>query len=321
MWPAVRRAADALHQERALDLIHAHFIYPDGVLAARLGRRYGVPVMTTEHALWQPWLEQHAAVRRQVLDALSQITVVSVVSAAVGRSVRAVAGDRVRTEILPNVVDEAVFRAPADGEAWDPDELLFVGAVRHVKGLDVLVRALPLVRARFPSARLTIVGEAFYRQWRRDELAVRRLVRELGLEPWVTFAGAADAAGVAAAMRRSAVLVVPGRRESFSAVAIEALASGTPVVATRCGGPEDILTPDTGRLVPPEDPVALAAALTEVMHRRAGFDRAALRAHAVGRFGVAAGLARLGHLYADLLGVGALGEPAPSTGATLPLRE
>ena len=65
MWPTVRRLADRLHAERRFDLIHAHFIFPDGILAARLGRRYRVPVVTTEQAPWRPWLDNYPAVRTQ----------------------------------------------------------------------------------------------------------------------------------------------------------------------------------------------------------------------------------------------------------------
>ena len=61
-------------------------------------------------------------------------------------------------------------------------------------------------------------------------------------------------------MRESAVLVLPSRRESFGSVLVEALACGTPVVATSCGGPEDIVTDAVGRLVPVENAEALAGA-------------------------------------------------------------
>jgi teichuronic acid biosynthesis glycosyltransferase TuaC len=310
-YPFVRRVAERLHRARPFDLIHAHFIYPDGVMAARLGRILSIPVMTTEHALWQPWLDDWPRVRRQVLAALGDIALVTAVSESVRKSIEAVAGDRVTTAVLPNVVDENVFRAPALEERYDPNQILFVGAVRHVKGLDVLVRAMARLAPKYPNLRLQVLGEAFYGQWRRDEAEVRRLTRELGLTERITFAGRTDPAEVAATMRSSAVLVVPARRESFSAVAIEALASGTPVVATRCGGPEEILTDDLGRLVPTEDPAALAAALEDVMHNRRRFDPARLRESAVRRFGLAATKTRLVSLYEAVL---AAHRPAADSG-------
>ncbi len=316
-YPVVRRVADALHRVRPFDLIHAHFIYPEAVMGERLARRYGIPVLCTEHAAWLPWLDTYPQVRRQVLRALPQLAVVTAPSEAARRSIVAVAGAQVGTMMLPDMVDEEVFTTRNPGR-WDPDQILFVGAVRRVKGLDVLVRALALLLPRRPSLRLTVVGEPFLPEWRRDERQLRRLVDALGLRPHVHFAGLASPAEVAATMRRSALLVVPARRESFSAVAAEALACGTPVVATRCGGPEDIVTSDTGRLVAVDDPEALATGIENVLAARSSFDPEVLRRSAVSRFGRAAALARLRALYERVLASHGSG-PVTSRSSAVPI--
>ena len=86
-------------------------------------------------------------------------------------------------------------------------------------------------------------------------------------------------------MAQSSVVVLPSRAESFGAVLVEALACGTPVVATRCGGPEDIVVDDVGELVPVGEPVALADALSRVLAASGHYDRARLRQFALQRFG------------------------------------
>jgi teichuronic acid biosynthesis glycosyltransferase TuaC len=164
----------------------------------------------------------------------------------------------------------------------------------------VLVRALGHLLPDHPSLHLTVAGGAFYRSYERDAAEVRSLVAALGLQDRVRFIGEVAPADVATLMRRSALLVVPSRRESFSLVTAEALASGTPVVATRCGGPEEILTPDTGELVPVGDPAALAIAIEATLSRR--YDPQRLRQYAVERFGRAAAARRLGTLYARVMG-------------------
>ena len=78
--------------------------------------------------------------------------------------------------------------------------------------------------------------------------------------------------------------MLPSRAESFGAVLVEALASGTPVVATRCGGPEDIVDPAVGRLVPCDDPDALADALLSVLRDPGSYPAATLRERALERF-------------------------------------
>lgn len=295
----VRRAADRLHDEQGFDLVHAHIAYPEGVLAARLGRRYGVPVVTTEHAMWKPWLEEHPFVHRQVMAALDDIQAVSVVSEALRRQVREIAPEGTGIRLLPNTVDERIFTPPANQGDRDPERLLFVGTVRRVKGLDVLVQALPAVIEQQPGVHLRVVGEPFRRQYRRDEREVRELVDELGLQDRVHFVGGREPEGVAEEMRRAAVLVVPSRRESFATVIPEAMACGTPVVATRCGGPEEILTEGTGILVPREDPTALARAVGDVLAGRVRFDPESLRSRAVRRWGRPANRRRIDRLYRD----------------------
>jgi glycosyltransferase involved in cell wall biosynthesis len=93
----------------------------------------------------------------------------------------------------------------------------------------------------------------------------------------VRFLGIQPPDKVAEVMRRSTLLVLPSRRETLGAVLIEALACGTPVVATRCGGPEDVVTESVGRLVPKEDPSSLAEAMEAVLDQRQCYDRQVLR--------------------------------------------
>lgn len=299
-YPTLRKLIVALHRAAPFDLIHAHFIYPEGVIASRIGAELGIPVVSTEHAMWRPWLDLHPSVRDQVKRALPHIARVTAVSEALRDSIRAVIGDLVPVDVIPNVVDERIFVAPRTGEHRDPNRLLFVGLIRHVKGLDVLVRALGQLLPDFPDLHLSVAGGAFYRAYERDAERVRALVQTLGLQDRVRFLGEVAPDDVAALMRTSALLVVPSRRETFSLVAAEALASGTPVVATRCGGPEEIITSESGELADVDDPASLARAIRAALGR--SFDRIALRRHAVERFGTAAAADRLGQLYEHILG-------------------
>ena len=91
------------------------------------------------------------------------------------------------------------------------------------------------------------------------------------------------------------------RRESFGVVLAEALACGTPVVATDCGGPADIVTDEVGALVPLEDPEALAAGIERVLDRTGEYDPAKLRAYALDRFGARRVGARIVELYREAL--------------------
>ncbi|MEP1030801.1 MAG: glycosyltransferase, partial [Alphaproteobacteria bacterium] len=104
------------------------------------------------------------------------------------------------------------------------------------------------------------------------------------------------------AMAAADAVVLPSFVETFGVVVIEALSQGAPVVATICGGPEGILTPDSGILVPPGDDPAMARALRDMHGRAASFDRAKLRRDCLETYGHKAVVRQLESIYARVLG-------------------
>jgi glycosyltransferase involved in cell wall biosynthesis len=246
-------------------------------------------------------MDRDTRVRRQALHAAHRCRVHIAVSNALRTSISRITGEPERLRVIPNAVDGSVFTLPAPGSPRSPTQILFVGVVREVKGVDVLLHAVRRLLDRGRQVRLVVVGESFYRSYRADHARVRRLAGDLGLAAHVVFTGGKQAADVARHMRESAVLVLPSRRESLGVVLMEALACGTPVVATRCGGPEDIVTPQVGVLVPPEDPEALARGIAHVLDHPADYDPACLRRYVLERFGLDSVSRRLAALYAEAL--------------------
>lgn len=279
----VQRAVSRLREDFPFDLIHAHFSFPDGVVAEALGRRYGVPVVVTEHAPWRPWMDDCPRVRRQTVPAARRLACHVAVSHAVKTTIVAFTDDPSRVRVIPNGVDGSLFHLRDPGER-DPDKILFVGLPRPVKGVDVLLEAMVEVLARRPTAHLVVVGGAVYRGTRAHVAELQATAGRSPLEGRVTFEGLQPVGEVARHMATSAVLVLPSRLESFGAVLIEALACGTPVVSTRSGGPEDVVTPDVGHLVPVGDPAALARAVLDVLEHPSRYPPEAMRSFAVDRF-------------------------------------
>lgn len=300
--PNVLALARRLHRERPFDLIHAHFIFPDGVVASRIGKELGIPVMTSEHAFWTPWLRDQPRVGAQVDAALAGIRLIAPVSDFLRQNVAEYLAGRVETAVLPNVVDDGVF-FPAP-RPRDAHELLFVGLIRRVKRLDVLLRALALVRHTIPELRLRILSADAFRAYGRDRREIRELIAALGLDSAVKIVSGSDPSAVAEAMRRCAFVVVSStRRETFCSVAAEALACGTPLVLTRCGGPEEFVTAADGVMVEPDNPAALAEGILQAMRKREAFDAGGIRARIVGRFGRDAWRDRAMALYERVAGV------------------
>jgi glycosyltransferase involved in cell wall biosynthesis len=298
---AIQKLVAGLQRNFPFDLIHAHCTYPDGVVAAHLGRHYGVPVVITEQNPWEVWMDRYPGVRRKAIWAARQSLCHIAISEAVRKSIETYAGKMPQLRVIPDGVDGAVFRLPEDGAARIPNQILFVGAIRPVKGVDILLRAVRLLADRRRDVRLVIIGEAFFGKYRQEELRVRKMAGELNLGERVRFAGKQPVEELVRQMQRSAALVLPSRAESLGMVLVESLACGTPVVSTRCGGPEDIVNEDVGVLVPPGDPESMAAGIERVLDQPGDYDPAKLRAHALEKFGLESVGDRLAEVYVQAM--------------------
>ena len=139
-----------------------------------------------------------------------------------------------------------------------PGYLLFVGRLRIRKGVEVLLEALHELHR--PAAALRIAGDGEHRA------ALERRAAKLGLRDAVRFLGGCDSHRVRTLLGGAAALVVPSIYEGMPLVVLEAMDMGVPVVASAVSGiPEVVVDGETGWLVPPEDPEALAGALAEVL--------------------------------------------------------
>jgi glycosyltransferase involved in cell wall biosynthesis len=226
---------------------------------------------------------------------------------------------RARYAVLHDGVDPARFAPPvvvgaiahlrtALGVDQAYPLLGVVGQLTPWKGQDDAIRALARLLPRYPTAHLLIVGEAKFTdpsarydtgRYRRD---LEALAADLGVAGRVLFTG--ERADIPAIMAALDLLLVPSWSEPFGIVMIEAMAAGTPVVATRGGGPADVITSGCdGVLGPPRDPDALAAAVATLLADPAALRvmGARARARVVSSFTVARQARRVERLYDWLL--------------------
>ncbi|WP_424014343.1 glycosyltransferase family 4 protein [Halorubrum xinjiangense] len=181
-------------------------------------------------------------------------------SAATRDAVAALGVDPAATVVAPpagNRFDPAIDDAEIGERARErPLRVAFVGNIEPRKGLDTLVEGVDRADA---AVDLTVVGRAVDESHVAD---VRRLVRERGLGDRVLFAGRLSDAELADALRESHVLAVPSRYEGFGIVYLEGMSFGLPAIASRAGGAsETVADGETGVLVDPDDPDAVARAL------------------------------------------------------------
>jgi glycosyltransferase involved in cell wall biosynthesis len=180
-----------------------------------------------------------------------------------------------RTSVAPRIV-AIPNGVPVPQKAWNPRNqwhespcAIFVGRLAPEKGLDILLQAWPSVRKRYPRARLILIGGGPERA--SLEKSAADLGLTLGAEQAVELPG--TAADVTAALREADLFVLPSREEGMSIALLEAMALGVPLVASAIPGNRRLVTDFVqGRLVPPDDPDALARVIIEQWDN---FDRAA----------------------------------------------
>ena len=275
------------------DVVHAHVTHPAGFVAEQLARWLDVPLVVTEQMSPFPFDDMYdgnGRPRPDVMSAIEAATRVTAVSRAHARSIEKFTSRRI--DVMSNFIDETRF-APGVRKPSSPYEFLSVGHLTEQKGFDVLLRAMRILLDRGLAVRLSIVGKGLL------ERELKALATQLQLDDHVVWRGAPDRATMPDVYRSVDAFVLASRHESFGIVVIEALASGLPVVATECGGPEETVVPECGALVRPEDPVALADAMAGVMGRQ--FDPAAIRRYFESKYSAAASIPRIVQMYTEAI--------------------
>ncbi|MDP4188777.1 MAG: glycosyltransferase, partial [Bacteroidota bacterium] len=149
----------------------------------------------------------------------------------------------------------------------------------YLKGYDILLKAFAqLVSQNHNSFRLIIGGEG------KEKKYLQRLAVRLKIGDKVTFTGNLDRLQVRQNLQMANVFVHPSRLESFGVVLIEAMACGLPLITTRCGGPEYIVTPETGLLVEPDNSGKLSDAMSYFVQNYNNYNRDGIRKFAMEHF-------------------------------------
>ncbi len=259
-WGAVRLAR--LHR---VDAIHAHWLIPQGLIAAVVGSLFSrrIPFVVTSHGAdlyaLRGWLM--GLLKRFVAARANAITVVS---GAMQSDIVRLKVQLAKVSIQPMGIDFESRFTPDPAVARSSNEILFVGRLVEKKGLSYLIDAMPAILAARPSACLKIVG------FGPEEIPLRERVRRMRLSQ-VHFMGAVQQADLPTLYRRAAVFVAPfvrasnGDIEGLGLVVGEAIGCHCPVVAGDVPAVKDVIAEGEGRVVSPLDTAALANAIVEIL--------------------------------------------------------
>jgi len=275
--------ARRIMRHRQVDLIHAHWLLPQGMVAKWLAKTGGIHYAVTSHGgdLYGLRMPLLVRLKRRIAAASAAM---SVVSAAMLEEARAQGICSPNMAVLPMGVDLVSRFHPDPSVRRSNDRLLFVGRLVAKKGLGHLLKAMPLVAESRPAVHLDIAG------FGPEEGALRAQAQDLGIADRVSFLGPVAQADLPGLYRRATLFVAPfvrdvsGDQEGLPVALMEAIGCGCPVIAGQVAGIEELMGESSHEvIVNPQDAKHLAARIVEELdHPELARERAEKRRVALG---------------------------------------
>lgn len=257
------------------DLIDAHYFYPDGVAATMIGKALNKPVVITARGTDINLIPQYPKPKRMILQAAKDCAAMITVCTALKDAIVGLGGTAQKITALRNGVDLQLFQPEDKAQsraAFGMRDEFAIASVGHLierKGHHLVIEAL----AQIPDAALFIAGAG------DEESRLRALAEQLGVTRRVHFLGAMPQEKLRTLYSAVDCLVLASSREGWANVLLEAMACGTPVVATNVWGtPEVVASPEAGVLM---DERSAGGIVRGVAHLRLALPaRSATRAYA-----------------------------------------
>lgn len=277
LYYAARAACRRLGLDKSsIDVIDAHYFYPDGVAAAMLARDLDIPFVVTARGTDLNVLPDFPVVLRQILQAAEQASATITVSGALKQKLIALGADAERAAVLRNGVDLDLFK-PVERDAarrrlgLSGHVILSVGNLVPLKGHELTIDAL----TSLPDSSLLIAGAGPLRE------ALQARAQSLGLVDRVRLLGEVPHAQLSELYSAADVFVLMSEREGWANVLLESMACGTPALATNVGGNAEIVaSAAAGMLLPDRSAAALVNAVRALRQRAP--DRTETRRYAEG---------------------------------------
>lgn len=256
----LRHIALVVARER-VDVIDAHYLYPDGFAAVEAARRIGIPAVVSALGTDVYSLPSMPGISALARRTVASATMLIAVSRSIAEGLVDLGADARKIVVVPNGIDAGLFAPDPLGAVAVRERLgigggeplvLAVGRLHRVKGHDVLIDAFARLPARM---RLAIVGDGALRA------DLERQIRARGLASRVTLVGDVSQEQLPAWYTAADLFCLPSRGEGHPNALVEALACGTPAVASAVGAVPEVIRPSCGLVVPAGDPAALALAI------------------------------------------------------------
>ena len=271
------------------DIIHAHFTEM-GYITAELVKEVRIPLIITEHSSLMLKSMISDELKRIAMESYHSADCVIAVSDSLKKSIYQHTG--IVAEVVPNIVSAEFHCGRREHLGM---KYISVANLVHGKRIDILLRAFEQLAVVCKDVTLEIVGDGEQRDY------LKRLAEDLHISDKITFHGILARQDIDALYKTCDCFVLPSAIETFGVAYIEAMAAGLPVIATRCGGPENFVTEENGLLVDVNDIESLKGAMLSMYLSREKYDRATIAANITERFSASTVATRLLNVYSKVL--------------------
>jgi len=276
------------------DVIHIHSCLYAGFGGVKLAKNKNIPVLITEHATMY---ERNLVKKREeiyIKYAFNNANLVISVSKSLKSIIDKYIINKNRSIVIPNIVNTYFFDIPSNDFKASKFTFFSLGFLTYKKGFDVVIKAFSKL-CLYNEAQLLIGGDG------EEKTKLIKLVKKLKMEDRILFLGNLDRNEVLKNMQKCDAFVLGSRYETFGVVIIEALACGKPVIATKCGGPNDIINKKNGYLVNVDDVESMYNSMKKIIKNKNQFDANIIRKDCIQRFSEEAVVKKLNKVYNRLV--------------------
>lgn len=276
------------------DVIHSHFIW-SGYVSSKVLVNRGIPLIHTEHYSGMHDVNLDPYYKRLGDTTYTGMDQVIAVSHSLAGSIEKNFG--IKPIVVPNILDTDTFQYLTEFETEGKNRFKFISAgnLNPIKRMDLLIKAFAKVFNGDREVRLEIYGDGV----ERHNLQI--LIDEKNVKEQVYLMGSVSREILAQKMQESDCFVLASESETFGVVYIEAMAAGLPVIATKCGGPEDFINDTNGILVDTDNIDKLASALVQMRSTSSKYDHKAISKEAHAHFSPSSIAQQLQDIYSDNL--------------------
>ena len=274
------------------DILHAHFGNV-GIIGSKIKEKYNIPLLITEHgSLMLPGNSSSCRKQRIINEGYRNSDYIVAVGNNLQDHIKAAGIDNVK--VIPNIIPDFFFEFQEHVIKKSGKQFISIGNLLPSKRFDLTISAFARVCQIFDDTTLTIIGTG------PQLKSLHKLTLEKKIQDKVKFCGFIPNSSLPKLYKESVCFVLPSDFETFGVVYAEAIACGIPAIATRCGGPEDIVNSTNGIIIPLNDEDALFDAMIFMYNNSKKYNPLFLSKDIYNRFGEESVIHRIIDLYLEI---------------------